>query len=43
MRVVFTGKTKEDFRKHNDYIRKQRKSDGHIYQSYELKGIKKII
>lgn len=41
MRVVFTGKTKEDFRKHNDYIRKQRKSDGHIYQSYELKGIKK--
>lgn len=39
MRVIFTRKTKDDFRKHNDYIRKQKKSDGHKYQSYESKGI----
>ncbi|MBO5018193.1 MAG: hypothetical protein J6C56_04950 [Alistipes sp.] len=41
MKVVFTSETKEDFRKHNDYVRKQKKSDGHKYQSYELKGINK--
>ena len=41
MKVIFTSKTKEDFRKHNDYVRKQKKSDGHKYQSYELKGINK--
>ena len=41
MKVIFTSETKEDFRKHNDYIRKQKKSDGHKYQSYELKGINK--
>lgn len=39
MKVIFTRKTKDDFRKHNDYIRKQKKSDGHKYQSYESKGI----
>lgn len=39
MKVIFTRKTKEDFRKHRDYVRKQRKSDGHKYQSYELDGI----
>lgn len=41
MKVIFTGETKEDFRKHNDYVRKQKKSDGRKYQSYELKGINK--
>lgn len=41
MRVIFTRKTKEDFKKHNDYVRKQKKSDGHNYQPYELKGINK--
>lgn len=41
MKVIFTSETKEDFRKHNDYVRKQEKSDGHKYQSYELKGINK--
>ena len=41
MKVIFTSETKEDFRKHNDYIRKQKKSDGHKNQSYELKGINK--
>lgn len=41
MKVIFTSETKEDFRKHNDYVREQKKSDGHKYQSYELKGINK--
>lgn len=41
MKVVFTRKTKEDFRKHNDYVRRQKKSDGHNYQQYELDGINK--
>lgn len=41
MKVIFTSETKEDFRKHNDYVRKQKKSDGHKYQSYELKEINK--
>ena len=27
MKVIFTSKTKEDFRKHNDYVRKQKKSE----------------
>lgn len=31
MKVIFTSETKEDFRKHNDYVRKQKKSDGHKY------------
>ena len=30
MKVVFTSETKEYFRKHNDYVRKQKKSDGQI-------------
>ena len=41
MRVIFTSDTKEDFRKHRDYVRRQKKSDGHKYQSYELKEINK--
>ena len=41
MRVIFTSETKEDFRKHRDYVRRQKKSDGHEYQSYELDGISK--
>lgn len=43
MNVVFTRKTKEDFRKHNDYVRRQKKLDGHNYQKYELDGINKSI
>lgn len=39
MKVIFTSETKEDFRKHNDYVRRLKKSDGHKYQSYELKGL----
>lgn len=41
MRVIFTSDTKEDFRKHRDYVRKQKKSDGHSYQIYELDSISK--
>lgn len=41
MKVIFTSETKEDFRKHNDYVRRLKKSDGHKYQPYELKGINK--
>ena len=37
MKVIFTSETKEDFRKHNDYVRKQKKSDGHKYlYNYQL-------
>lgn len=36
MKVVFTSETKEDFRKHNDYVRKQMKSDGHKYLVNEI-------
>ncbi len=43
MKVIFTSETKEDFRKHNDYVRKQKKSDGHKYQSYLIKKILGII
>ena len=32
MKVIFTSETKEDFRKHNDYVRRLKKSDGHKYQ-----------
>ena len=39
MKVIFTSETKEDFRKHNDYVRRQKKSDGHDYQTYELDDI----
>ena len=41
MEVKFTRKTDSDFRKHRDYVRRQKKSDGHSYQTYELDGISK--
>lgn len=41
MEVKFTRKTDKDFRKHRDYVRRQKKSDGHSYQTYELDGISK--
>lgn len=41
MEVKFTRKTDKDFRKHRDYVRKQKKSDGHSYQIYELDSISK--
>ena len=41
MKVSFSGKTKEDFRKYNDFIRRKKKSDGHKYQKYELDKIQK--
>lgn len=41
MEVKFTRKTDKDFRKHRDYVRRQMKSDGHSYQTYELDGISK--
>lgn len=41
MEVSFSGKTKEDFRKYNDFIRRKKKSDGHKYQKYELDKIQK--
>ena len=37
MKVVFTSETKEYFRKHNDYVRKQKKSDGQIQQEIYYK------
>ena len=43
MEVSFSGKTKEDFRKYNDFIRRKKKSDGHKYQKYELDGIYKSL
>ena len=41
MEVKFTRKTDKDFRKHRDYVRRQKKSDGHGYQTYELNSISK--
>lgn len=41
MRVIFTKETKDDFRKHRDFVRRQTKSDGHKYQPYELDDISK--
>lgn len=41
MEVKFTRKTDKDFRKYRDYVRRQMKSDGHSYQTYELDGISK--
>ena len=41
MEVKFTRKTDKDFRKYRDYVRRQMKSDGHSYQTYELDGIGK--
>lgn len=41
MEVKFTRKTDSDFRKHRDYVRRQKKSDGHGYQTYELNSISK--
>ena len=43
MEVKFTRKTDKDFRKHRDYVRRQMKSDGHSYQTYELDGISKSL
>ena len=41
MEVKFTKKTDKDFRKHRDYVRRQKKSDRHSYQTYELDSISK--
>lgn len=41
MEVKFTRKTDKDFRKHRNYVRRQKKSDGHSYQTYELDSINK--
>ena len=41
MEVKFTRKTDKDFRKHRDYVRRQKKSDRHSYQTYELDSISK--
>ena len=41
MDAVFTKATQNDFRKHNNYVRNQRKSNGHRYQQHELTGINK--
>ena len=43
MKVRFSPETDDDFRKHRDYLRKIRKSDGHKYQNYELDGIRKSL
>lgn len=43
MEIKFTRKTDSDFRKHRDYLRRTRKSDGHKYQKYELDGIGKSL
>lgn len=43
MRIKFSPKTDDDFRKHRDYLRRVGKSDGHKYQSYELDNISKSL
>ena len=43
MRIIFSDKTKEDFRKHRNYLKRVGKSDGHKYQRYELDGISKSL
>lgn len=43
MKVRFSEKTKEDFRKHREYLRRTGKPDGHKYQNYELDGISKSL
>ncbi len=35
MKAIFTSENKEDFRKHNDYVRKQMKSDGDFKFIYD--------
>lgn len=40
MKVSYSPETKEDFRKHREYLRRTGKSDGHKYQDYELDGIR---
>lgn len=43
MRVIFSDKTKDDFKKHIEYLKGIRKSDGHKYQKYELNSISKSL
>ncbi len=41
MKVQYSKDTKSDFKKHREYLTRQKKSDGHNYQKYELEGINK--
>ena len=43
MKVIFSKKTKDDFKKHRDYLIRKGKSDGHKYQTYELDRISKSL
>lgn len=43
MKVIFSDKTKEDFKKYVEYLKGIRKSDGHKYQKYELDGMSKSL
>ena len=43
MKVKFTKDTKQDFKRHREYLINQGKSDGHGYQKYELDGIGKSL
>ena len=39
MKVIYSKDTKDDFKKHRDFLRRKKKSDGNKYQKYELDGI----
>lgn len=43
MKVRYSPETQEDFDRHDEYLRRNGKSDGHKYQDYELKGIRKSL
>lgn len=43
MKIQFIKDTKDDFKKHRDYLKSQEKSDGHKYQKYELDEIGKSL
>ena len=43
MRVKFSGKTSDDFKRHREYLIRNGKSDGHKFQKYELDRISKAL
>ena len=43
MKVSFSDETKDDFKRHRNFLKEKGKSDGHKYQKYELDGIYKSL
>ena len=41
MKVIFTSETKEDFRKHNDYVRRLKKTNSSKYRHIKPEESKK--